>query len=92
MNDRQSNSTQLVRTTGAAGQFGPRPVCGLPRRRAMLRPPIEGRGARHLRGTPAAVAELVLHLDSDVTDAVATPVEQFAREHEDAFGCPVSVP
>jgi len=38
------------------------------------------------------VAELVLHLDSDVTDAVATPVEQFAREHKDAFGCPVSVP
>jgi len=38
------------------------------------------------------VAELVLHLDSDVTDAVMTPVEQFAREHKDAFGCPVSVP
>ena len=85
MNNQQSNSTQLVLTTGATGQLGPRPVCGLPRRRAMLRPPIEGRGARHLRGTPA--------------EAVVTPVERepiaferFAREHKDAFGCPVSVP
>jgi len=38
------------------------------------------------------VAELVLHLVGDVTDAVATPVEQFAREHKDAFGRLVSVP
>jgi hypothetical protein len=91
MNDQQSNSTQLVLTIGATGQLGPRPVCGLPRRRAMLRPPIKGRGARRLRGNLAAVAELVLHLDSDVTDAVMTPVEQFAREHKDAFGRPVSV-
>ena len=91
MNNQQSNSTQLVLTTGATGQLGRRPVCGLPRRRAMLRPPIEGRGARHSRGKAAAVAELVLHLDSDVTDAVMTPVEQFAREHKDAFGRPVSV-
>ena len=45
------------------------------------------------------VAELVEHMDSDVTDAVATAVgrapiafKQFAREHKDAFGLPVSVP
>ena len=45
------------------------------------------------------VAGQFLHLDTDLTEAVVTPVERepiaferFAREHKDAFGRPVSVP
>jgi hypothetical protein len=99
MNDQQSNSTQLVLTTAATGQFGPRLVCSLPRRRAIPRRPLAGSGARHWRGKAAAVAGQFRHLDTDVTEAVVTPVERepiaferFAREHKDAFGRPVSVP
>jgi len=97
MNNQQSNSTQLVRTTGATGQFGPRPACGLPGRRAMFRRPLAGSGARHWRGKAATVAGQFLPLDTDMTEAVATPVERepiafarFARERKDAFGRLVS--
>ncbi len=88
MNDRQSNSTQLVRTTGGTGQFGPCPVCGLPRRHAILRRPLTGCRARHWRGKAATGAGQLLDLESDVTGAV----EQLAGAHTHSFDRPVSVP
>ena len=49
-------------------------------------------------GSPAGWLSCIVHMDSDVTDAVATSVlrapiafQQFAREHADAFGLPRQV-